>query len=973
MGSRRLSIGGSSSFRSDVVCAIDREAEWPFGRVDSLDRDNLRETAYELFFASCRASPVLCAGRNHPVIYYPDAPPNASGEGPRPGVGMVGASRIKRALGLRPAAHNRRPSQRRAGNRTPIGSMSPNPMMGRVRRPMTSAELMRQQMRVSEQSDKRLRKTLLRTLLGQVGRRAETMVLPLELLRQLKVSEFNDAHEYHLWQKRQLKVLEAGLVLHPSVPLDRASNPHVARLHDIVRASEIRPVDTGRGSDAMKTLCSSVIALAWRTQSDACHWADGSPLNVHLYLSLLQSVFDVRDETLVVDEVDELVELMRKTWPTLGMNRALHNLCFAWVLFQQFVTAGRAEQDLLGAALAMLEEVASDAKRGEYNREGSGAYVRVLASAMASMQGWAEKSVLDYHECFGKGGVGLMECVLSLALSTSKILEPVDPVESRVDYYIRSSLRNAFNKVLEIEGEEGTSESLVALAKETEELVLREKEHFSPTLKRWHPTSAAVAAVTLHNCYGSVLKQYLSGVTTLTNDVIRVLNTAGKLEKVLVQMVDEDIADCDDGGKSIMREMLPYEIESVVLGLIKTWIDERLKRGRECLSRAKDTETWSARSKMELHAQSAVELMNLAKETVEEFFEIPIGMRDDLVQALADGWEAIVRDYTSFTDSCGSKQSYIPTLPPLTRCNQDSKIRQLCMRAATCNAGYSDHNRHHPPDTEPRPTMSRGTHRLYVRLNTLYYLLTHLHHLDNTLSPRFPNSHRRRFSTTTTTSSSSYFDAARSSIQSSIHHVSEVAAYRLVFLDCNHSFYETLYRGDVASARVHPALRALKQNLTLMTSILTDKSQPLAVKEVMKASFEAFMMVLLAGGGDRAFAEAEQATVAEDLGSLKRVFAVCGEGVVAEEVVEKEAEVVEGVVGLMGMGTVGVIEGFRRAAWEGSGMGMVVGEEKVVPMPPTTGRWNREDPNTVLRVLCHRDDVVADRFLKKAFQLPKRR
>ncbi|KAK1307711.1 hypothetical protein QJS10_CPA09g01968 [Acorus calamus] len=936
MGSRRLSIGGSSSFRSDVVCAIDREAEWPFGRVDSLDRDNLRETAYELFFASCRASPVLCAGRNHPVIYYPDAPPNASGDGPRPGVGMVGTSRIKRALGLRPAAHNRRPSQRRAGNRTPIGSMSPNPMMGRARRPMTSAELMRQQMRVSEQSDKRLRKTLLRTLLGQ-----------------------------------------AGLVLHPSVPLDRTSNPHVARLHDIVRTSEIRPVDTGRGSDAMKTLCSSVIALAWRTQSDACHWADGSPLNVHLYLSLLQSVFDVRDETLVVDEVDELVELMRKTWPTLGMNRALHNLCFAWVLFQQFVTAGRAEQDLLGAALAMLEEVASDAKKGEYNREGGGAYVKVLASAMASMQGWAEKSVLDYHECFGKGGVGLMECVLSLALSTSKILEPVDPVESRVDYYIRSSLRNAFNKVLEIEGEEGTSESLVALATETEELVLREKEHFSPTLKRWHPTSAAVAAVTLHNCYGSVLKQYLSGVTTLTNDVIRVLNTAGKLEKVLVQMVDEDIADCDDGGKSIMREMLPYEIESIVLGLIKTWIDERLKRGRECLSRAKDTETWSAMSKMEPHAQSAVELMNLAKETVEEFFEIPVGMRDDLVQDLADGWEGIVRDYTSFMDSCGSKQSYIPTLPPLTRCNHDLKIRRLCMRAATCNAGYSDHNHHHTPDNEPRPTMSRGTHRLYVRLNTLYYLLTHLHHLDNTLSPRFPNSHRRRFSTTSTTtattSSSSYFETARSSIQSSIHHVSEVAAYRLVFLDCNHAFYETLYRGDVASARVHPALRALKQNLTLMTSILTDKSQPLAVKEVMKASFEAFMMVLLAGGGDRAFSEAEQSMVAEDLGSLKRVFAVCGEGVVAEEVVEKEAEVVEGVVGLMGMGTVGVIEGFKRAAWEGSGMGMVVGEEKVVPMPPTTGRWNREDPNTVLRVLCHRDDVVADRFLKKAFQLPKSR
>jgi len=35
---------------------------------------------------------------------------------------------------------------------------------------MTSAEIMRQQMRVTDQSDARLRKTLMRTLVGQVRR-----------------------------------------------------------------------------------------------------------------------------------------------------------------------------------------------------------------------------------------------------------------------------------------------------------------------------------------------------------------------------------------------------------------------------------------------------------------------------------------------------------------------------------------------------------------------------------------------------------------------------------------------------------------------------------------------------------------------------------------------------------------------------------------------------------------------------------
>lgn len=138
--------------------------------------------------------------------------------------------------------------------------------------------------------------------------------------------------------------------------------------------------------------------------------------------------------------------------------------------------------------------------------------------------------------------------------------------------------------------EDEASEALLQLAKETEDLALKERECFSPILKRWHSTAAAVAAVTLHNCYGAVLKQYLSGVSTLTNETVGVLQRSGKLEKMLVQMVVEDSADCEDGGKSIVREMVPYEVDYVILNLLNKWIDERLAKGKECLGRAKETE-----------------------------------------------------------------------------------------------------------------------------------------------------------------------------------------------------------------------------------------------------------------------------------------------------------------------------------------------------------------------------------------------
>ncbi|GLT42118.1 hypothetical protein SLA2020_161380 [Shorea laevis] len=1013
-----------------VTASSDTDLAWPFGKLDAIDRDDMRETAYEIFFTACRSSPGF-GGRNA-LTFYSSHDHFGNGDGGS-GSGSVSPgspsgrangvvtttpnSRVKRALGLKML--KRSPSRRMSsvscvgsgGGSTPSspvhhhhhshsfsGNMAFSTLpASRPRRPLTSAEIMRQQMKVTEQSDNRLRKTLMRTLVGQMGRRAETIILPLELLRHLKPSEFNDSHEYHIWQKRQLKILEAGLLLHPSIPLDK-SNPFAMRLRETIRVSDSRPIDTGKNSDTMRTLCNSVVSLSWRStngnHTDVCHWADGFPLNIHLYVALLQAIFDIRDETLVLDEVDELLELMKKTWSTLGINRQIHNLCFTWVLFQQYVATAQMEPDLLCAAYAMLAEVATDAKKPD--REVS--YVKLLTSMLTSTQNWAEKRLLHYYDYFQRGTFGGIENLLPLALSAAKILGEnvmitegegrekgdlmvLDSTLDRVDHYIRSSVRNAFVKIIENgnvkEGrDQDASEALLQLAKETEDLALRERECFSPILKRWHPVAAAVAAVTLHQCYGEVLKQYLTGTSMLNSEVVGVLQRAGKLEKILVQMVVEDSEECEDGGKGIVREMVPYEVDSIIMRLLKQWIEERLKEGKELLSRAKETETWNPKSKSEPYAQSGVELMKLAKEAVNDFFEIPIGITDDLVIDLADGLELLFQGYCTFVASCGSKQSYLPTLPPLTRCNRDSRILKLWKIASPCSVGAED--MHPVGSTEgyhPRPSTSRGTQRLYIRLNTLHYVISHLHSLEKTLtlSPRVVSSTRNRFSNNRRNgSSSSYFEHAHGSIQTACEHVSEVAAYRLIFLDSNSIFYDSLYVGDVANARIRPALRILKQNLTLLTAILTDRAQALAMREVMKASFEAFLMVLLAGGPSRIFNRFDHEIIEEDFDSLKRVFCACGEGLISEDIVDREAETVEGVITLMGQATEQLMEDFSIVTCETSGIG-VVGTGQKLPMPPTTGRWNRADPNTILRVLCHRNDRVANQFLKKSFQLAKRK
>ncbi|KAI9094756.1 hypothetical protein K1719_026562 [Acacia pycnantha] len=983
-------------FRRHLLCGdiFEKESDlvWPFEKIEGLDHNDTREAAYEIFFTACRSSPGF--GGKTSLTFYSS---HENSEGRSSQAVAAQTSKVKRALGLKllkVPSRRTLSSAMSGGLPSPVSPLSTGgfpvscmPPPARPRRPMTLAEIMGQQMRVTEQSDSRLRKTLMRTLVGQMGRRTESIVLPLELLRHVKPSEFNDTQEYHLWQKRQIKLLEVGLLLHPLIPIEK-SNPLIISLKEVINSAESKPFDTSKTSDTMKTLCNTVTNLARRNSGgDVCHWADGFPLNVHLYTCLLQAIFDKRNETSVLDEVDELLDLMKQTWCLLGITRAIHNVCFTWVLFNQYIVTGQIESDLLCASHSMLNEVSKDVTSREANSNSM--YVKILNSVLRSMVGWAEKRLLNYHEFFVRGNVAQIENILPVLLLASDVLSceegaTLDSISSsndRLDRYIRSSVRNAFKKMIKetnesyakSELEVDAREVLLTVAQETEKLAMKERQNYSPVLRKWHGTASAVAASTLHSCYGQVLNQYMNGVTTLTSDTVEVLERADKLEKVLVNLVVENSVDCDDGGKTIVREMDPYEVDSIIVGLLRKWIHESLRKCTDVYQRVQETETWNPKSKQEPYAQSAVQLVKVANTAVEEFFRIPVGVHEDLVHELAVGLETLFRQYMTSVAACGSKMNYIPSLPPLTRCRRDSKLSKMWKIRNPCSYGLEQehqtiHSSNEPPENSlppPSPSSSKGTQRLYIRLNTLHYLLTHIHAIAKSLSLH-PNPNRRPFAAT------SLFEILVSSIHAACQHVSEIAAYRLIFLDSSLILYESLYVGDVANASIGPALRILEQNLILMLTILTEKAHMVAMKEVIKATFDAFLMVLLAGGSNRVYNRSDHQLIKDDFEGLKRLFVNCWEGLRVEGLVDKEAEVVEGVIDLIGESTEQLMEDFSTVICETSGLG-VIGNGQKLPMPPTTRRWHRSDPNTILRVLCHRNDRTANQFLKRTFQLARRK
>ncbi|EPS60223.1 hypothetical protein M569_14581, partial [Genlisea aurea] len=973
----------------------------PFGDLaPTLSDGDLRASAYEIFVSANRSSsarPLSYISNsnqcNSPAAAAAADNGNSSNTSQR-SLTAAAASKMKKALGMRSSSSRRSTDSNNSGSR------------GKPKKPVSVGELMRIHMGVSETEDLRIRRGLLRISASQVGRRTESMILPLELLQQFKSSDFNDSEEYEAWQKRNLRMLEAGLLLHPYMPVEKG-NLAAQRLKHIIHAALDRPIETGRNNESMQVLRATVLALANRSSDGALlessHWADGFPLNLRLYEMLLEGCFDINDEGSIVEEVDELMELIKKTWGILGVNQMLHNLCFTWVLFNRYVATGQVENDLLRAADAQLAEVSKDAAITK-----DPIYSEILSSTLTAMLGWAEKRLLAYHETFDSGNIDSMQTVVSIGVSAAKVLvedisseyrrrrkNEVDVALSRIETYIRSSLRTAFAQasrrtihlkkcametaetvftfIMEMADSNRRSSRnqlnplpvLAILAKDVSTLVTKEKAMFSPILKQWHPFAAGVAVATLHGCYGNELKQFISGISELTPDAVQVLRAADKLEKDLVQIAVEDSVDSDDGGKAVIREMLPYEAEGAMANLVKTWLKTRIDRIKEWIDRYLQQETWDPHANHEACGSSAVEVLRLVDETLDAFFELPIPMHPALLPDIISNLDKCLQYYANKSKAgCGSKDTYIPSLPTLTRCSVGTRLpwKKKEKPATASNPQIASVN---------GDTAVGSAIQLCVRINSLHKIRSEVDNIEKRIITLLRNSESAKVEDFSN-GLAKRFELAPAACIEVVQQLSEGISYKIIFSDLRNLLLDSLYVDDPSSRRIEPFLRELERYLTVVSDTVHSRVRTRIIADLMRASFDGFLTVLLAGGPRRAFCLRDSQIVAEDFDSLKDLFFANGDGL-PDDVIHKFSATARDVIPLFGWDTERLIEQYRSLlAAATSGGSSSKSRISTTPLPPSSGQWSSRDPNTLLRVLCYRNDETASKFLKKTYNLPKR-
>ncbi|OAE31545.1 hypothetical protein AXG93_3415s1050 [Marchantia polymorpha subsp. ruderalis] len=903
-------------------------------------------------------------------------------------------------------------------------------------------DTMRTQMEISVADDRRTREALLTASSTRGGRRMDSMLLPLELLCAVPTSQFLDRKFHSRWRKRQISLIEEGLLHHPYVPLspsDRTSAELRVLINKLEEAETLpSPAGPAQHAEALRSLRGVGLALAERVgrgdhTGEVCHWADGYHLNVRLYAKLLGSVFDVLDE-------GQLVEARsRGDSGTAEINMASlgnHPNSSRHLLYMGSVQTG--EEALLQHATQQMKKIASDAQRSAQER----AYMRSLRctvedgdthkemsyvqSVLVPIKQWADKQLEDYHSKFGDDAKK-MEAIVTVAMVSGRLIADeqeqsgairnsgeTTAVAKQAEGYIHSSLKLVYERIVEkldsrTEAEEELEHPLASLAESIEDVARKEASVFAPILSKWHPHAIAIAASLLHGLYQKELKPFLDGVSHLSEDVASVLPAADSLEQYLLDLIGTVSEEGEDNVYE--QQLVRYQVEVVSGTLVMRWVNTQLGSVTEWVDRTIQQERWEPVSTNQQFSGSVVEVFRIIDETTDQFFNLKLPMRLPVLKALTNGFDSALVGYTNkILVELGDKGDLIPPAPSLTRYKKDMSIKaqskkkvadprlpderrsteinflttvRLCVRLNTLHHilvlvdALEDHIRERWARKRPRDDVlrSNGTVPMAQLCPTflipmiMYAISLRIIEMYIYASPFLMNLERKANDGETKLKRPpgskpldelSAFDGTRKAVNVSIDKICDFTGTKIVFWDLREVLIDGLYKGSVSQSRMEKVISVLDPVLGQLCDTIDPALRDRIVLGLLQASLEGLLRVLLDGGPTRVFADTDSDMLEEDLSSLKEFFIADGDGL-PRGVVENAAAPVQQILNLYSLETSIVIDSFKRASEQMASGGSV----------QRSGPRIATDADTLLRVLCHRLDREASKFLKKQYKLPK--
>ncbi|KAK1327051.1 hypothetical protein QJS10_CPA01g02426 [Acorus calamus] len=532
-------------------------------------------------------------------------------------------------------------------------------------------------------------------------------------------------------------------------------------------------------------------------------------------------------------------------------------------------------------------------------------------------------------------------------LKFNQNLDGIEVTSERLKHFVEKSIRAAFKRVmdsLKTRSKEELKHPLAVLAEELK--LISDKEHtvFSPVLREWCPEAGTLSAVIIHQLYGAHLVGEVAGPVLL-----EWVNAQHQIflewtERAISIEVWEPLSSQQRQAPSIIEIFRIFE-EGLKLELLR---DERIKLGGLwCIHGSKYKGFESSPQQLNLHEilsstnrgtgeswEAEERGWTTKKRAIDQFFDMNLPVDIPQLQSLLSG---VVKSLEVYLLRAGgrlvSKDKLYPSTPTLTRYKETRNVfvKKRFTECASLEAKVADQLR------------ELTAFKLCVRLNTLHYIQGQIDALQDSVRKRWMLVHPRiKFCLMNDQSLVTLreepmlgellgelftiFDGIRRSANDTIESICDFIGVRVVFVDLRDSFLFSLYRGGVENARLDSRIQELDMVLDQICAIIVDTLRDPVALSICRASMEGYIWALLNGGPSRAFSNSDFPMMQEDLYALKSET---------------------------------LIEMLMRAS------------EQISYNTDLKRSRFVDDADTLLRILCHKKDRDASKFLKRHYQLPK--
>ncbi|KFK31928.1 hypothetical protein AALP_AA6G177300 [Arabis alpina] len=828
--------------------------------------------------------------------------------------------------------------------------------------------MIRVQMQISSKMDTCIRRNLVQLAQLKTGEQIDLPLLALGLLVGIFKSDFPNEKLYMNWKTRQANLLEEVLCFSRSLEKNERATIRKclatirdSKEWDVVMSSSLR-IEV---LSSIRQVASKLSSLPGRCgiEEETYYWTAIYHINIRLYEKLLFGVFDTLDEGQLIEDASSMLFHMKSIWSTLGITENLHNAIYGWVLFQQFVCTG--EPSLLGSAIQELEKITSTEesypKEDLYishlvcTRQTIGTEIRLglVKAIFMSVSAWCDDKLLDYHLHFGKKH---RDFGMLVSLASTVGLPPADctrtelirldtlsdDVGDKIQSYVQNSIKGACARAAHfayVKSHGERTHALALLASELSVIAKAEINGFVPVFSKWLPECMMISAMLLHRFYGERLTPFLEGISSISGDVRKVVPAAYMLEEDLTRLYN-----CHSRSKlrkPYLHKLKNFEIERVVKPVMLDWL----------ISQHDHILQWTRR---------AFEI-----ETVSQLFGLHLPVDITHLQALLSlVYHSLDTYLQSIFDQLVDKKHLYPSAPPLTRFT-DGVMPAMKRKSLEFTE---------PDNIVVKKLDGLTIPKLCIRLNTLCYIQKQISTTEDgirksltlvgsSLDKRSRNEIDEAEEDNSLTHNEAIdelfattYDSLRETNANCITKTRDLIGARVIFWDLRDMFLVQLYNGTVEGARLERLLPHIDSVLDTVCSLSYEDSRDMVVLSIYRSAMEAYVRVLLDGGPTRAFSDSDIPLMEEDLSILKEFFIADGEGL-PRSLVDQEAKQAKEILDLYSLESEMLTQ-------------MLMTASELINMGVSSEQRRMEDAQTLVRVLCHKKDRTASKFLKRQYELP---